>query len=151
MPLFTIKKDENDNDMYDDNGDPILDESKNYKVQFSRVKIYDDPALAISNEANNTDYELLTAHDPYWIDDGDLKEKFINEDFNYLESKYMGIQTVFDLMKITYENAYIFRLIIDNKELTDKLTFVWDTIGIECSIFDAFIYLSALYCKKYHY
>ena len=39
-----------------------------------------------------------------------------------VQSKILeGIQAVFDLMKVTYENAYIFRMITDNREITDNL------------------------------
>lgn len=149
-PYFIIKEDEDGNPMYDDNGDPILDE-KNYTLQFSKVKIYDDPALSVSDRANDIEYEYLTVPDPYWIEDYDLQKKLSDESFNYLETKYIGIQTIFDLMKITYENAYIFRLITDNKDQTDKFIFRWTDIGINCSIFDLFIYLASLYCRYYHY
>ena len=136
--------------LYDEEGNPVLDES-NYKIQFSRTKIYDDTALSISDEANREEYETITAQDPYWINDENLIAKLTGENFNYLESKYIGVQTVFDLMRITYESAYIFRLITDNKELTDALEFNWTDLGMSCSIFEAFIYLAVLYCKKNGY
>lgn len=150
IPSFIIKTDQDGNPMYNEEGDPILDES-NYSIDFSRVKIYDDPALSIADENNHVEYETLTESDPYWIEDAELIAKLSNEDFNYLESKYIGIQTVYDLMKITYENAYIFRMIMDNKELTDTFQFRWTDIGLNVSIFDTFVYLSALYCRFYGY
>lgn len=145
-PLFNIKKDDDDNDIYDSEGNPVLDDS-NYKIKFSRVKLSDDPALSISDDSNNVDYNQLTGPDPYWIEDEALISKLAGENFNYLESKYIGIQTVFNLMKITFENAYIFRLITDKKELTDALEFRWSDVGITCSIFDIFIYLASIYCR----
>lgn len=150
IPTFIPKKDEEGNILYDDGGNMILDPS-NYTLQFSKVKIYDDPALSVSDKANDIEYEYLTVPDPYWIEDYDLQKKLSDESFNYLETKYIGIQTIFDLMRITYENAYIFRMITDNKDLTDKFIFRWTDIGIECSIFDLFIYLASLYCRYYHY
>lgn len=150
VPLFNIKQDEDGNDMYDDEGNPILDES-NYELNFSRIKLQNDPSLAISDEANRAEYESVTESDPYWIEDAELVEKLSNENFNYLESKYLGIQTVFDLMKITYENAYIFRMITDNKELTSKMSFRWSELGSTCNIFEMFIYLASLYCRYYGY
>ena len=150
MPYFIIKHDADGNPIYDSEGNPILDES-NYKINFSRVKIYDDPALAVSDEVNAVDYATVVNVDPYWIEDAELTKKIVNENFNYLESKYIGVQTVYDLMKITYENAYIFRMITDNKNLTKSFNFRWTDIGIDCSIFDVFIYLSSLYCRYYGY
>ena len=149
-PLFIIKKDENGNEMYDEEGNPILDDS-NYKIRFSKVKIYDDPALSIADESNNILYETLTDTDPYWIEDAELIEKLNEENFNYLESKYIGIQAVMDLMKITYEIAYIFRLITDNKDITQTLEFKWADLGVTCSFYEAFIYLATLYCRYFGY
>ena len=150
MPTFIPKEDEEGNPMYDNEGNLILDPS-NYTLQFSKVKLNEDPALAVSDRANDIEYEYLTVPDPYWIEDYDLQQKLANESFNYLETKYIGIQTIFDLMKITYENAYIFRLITDNKDLTNRMSFRWTDLGIECSIFDIFIYLASLYCRYYNY
>lgn len=149
-PLFVIKKDEDGNDIYDDEGNPVLD-SSNYEIKFSKVKIYDDPALSISDNTNDVEYEVLTEPDPYWIEDASLIEKLTTEDFNYLESKYIGIQTIFDLMKITYENAYIFRMVTDNSELTKKMEFRWSDLGITCNLYDIFIYLASLYCRHFGY
>lgn len=150
IPYFNIKKDFDGNPLYDSDGNPILDES-NYQINFSRVKIYDDPALSISDENNNVEYETVVTADPYWIEDEELAKKLASEEFNYLESKYIGVQTVYDLMKITYENAYIFRLITDNRKITEMFEFRWTDIGINCNIFDVFIYLAALYCRYYGY
>ena len=149
-PSFIPLLDEDDQKQYDNEGNLILDPS-NYTLQFSKVKINEDPALAVSDKANDIDYEYLTVPDPYWIEDRQLQEKLKNESFNYLETKYIGIQTIFDLMKITYENAYIFRIITDNKELTETFNFRWTDIGISCSIFDIFIYLASIYCRYYSY
>lgn len=149
-PIFNIKKDVDGNDMYDETGNPILDASS-FEIKFSKVKIYDDPALSISDSINDTEYELITENDPYWIEDPELAEKLASEDFNYLESKYIGVQMVFDLMKITYENAYAFRMITDNKELIENLEFRWSDISVSCSVYDAFIYLATLYCRNFGY
>ena len=149
-PIFNIKKDVDGNDMYDGTGNPILDASS-FEIKFSKVKIYDDPALSISDSINDTEYELITENDPYWIEDPELAEKLASEDFNYLESKYIGVQMVFDLMKITYENAYAFRMITDNKELIENLEFRWSDISVSCSVYDAFIYLATLYCRNFGY
>lgn len=149
-PLFIPKLDSEGNEMYDEEGHLILDPS-NYDIKFSKVKIYDDPALASADPSNDVEYGLITNNDPYWIEDAALQEKLKNESFNYTESKYIGIQTVFNLMNITFENAYIFRMITDNKELTKKMRVHWMDVGIDTSIFSMFTYLSALYCRYYGY
>lgn len=149
-PTFIIQQDEHGEDMYDEDGYPIMDPS-NYTVQFSKVRLGDDPALAISDNSNDVDYNELIATDPYWIDSSDLHKKINDTQFNYLETKYIGVQTIFDLIKITYENAYVFRMITDNKDITDAMTFRWSDLSITCTVFDLFMYLATLYCKLFSY
>jgi hypothetical protein len=150
LPIFIPKLDEHGDPMYDDEGNMILDPS-NYEVKFSQIGIYDDPALSISNVANTLEYNSVVSSDPYWVNDNELQEKLINDKFNYLESKYIGLQTVFDLMKITFENAYVFRLITDNKLTTERIPLFWTEAGTIPSLFAVFIYLAALFCRNYGY
>lgn len=149
-PIMEYMKDEDGNIIYDDKGKPILDPS-NYKIRFSRVKLNSDPALAVSDSINDVEYKSLTEPDPYWIEDHELIDKMDKEYFNFMESKYMGIQTVYDLMKITFENAYSYRMISDNRELTEALTFRWGDVNVECSLYDIFIYTACLFCARYGY
>lgn len=151
-PTFIIQKDEEGNDMYDKDGYPILDPI-NYELKFSKVDLYGDPALAVSDKKNDVKYEIITAPDPYWVDDFQLKEKLKEASFNYRESKYLGIQIIFSLMQITYENAYLFRMITDNAKKTNgiQMEFRWAEMNVTCTIFDIFIYLAALYCKYFGY
>lgn len=149
-PLYRFMMDGDGNVMLDKNGRPIYDPSV-YETKFSKVLIGEDVALAVSDRSNDVDYDILTRPDPYWIEDADLIMKLQKESFNYLETKYIGIQCIFDLMAITFENAYVFRMITDNKELCERMEFRWTDLGINCSLFDLFIYLASLYCRLYGY
>lgn len=149
-PTFEFKKDEKGNIVYDSHGNPVLDPS-NYDVAFSRGEIYQDPALAVSDPVNRSEYESVTVSDPYWIEDLDLQNVIDDTSFNFNETKYIGVQTSFDLLRIAYENAYLFKMIIDNKDITSKLTIQWIDLGIEESIYNVFIYLAALVCKYHGY
>ena len=149
-PTFKIRKDENGKDMYDKNGDPILDPS-NYRIAFAKGEIYQDPALSVADPINKTEYESVTVPDPYWIEDANLQKVLDDTSFNFNETKYIGVQTTFDLIKIAYENAYVFKMIMDNKSLTDKLIIQWPDMAIEASIYEVFVYLAALVCKYHGY
>lgn len=149
-PLYRFLYDEDGNVKLDENNRPIYDPSV-YEMKFSKVLIGDDPALRIDDRSNDVDYNLLTVPDPYWIEDLDLITKLQNAKFNYLETKYIGVQAIFDLMSITFENAYVFRMITDNRDLCEAMEFRWTDLGINCSLFDLFIYLAALYCRLYNY
>ena len=149
-PMFRVKTDEEGQVIYDDRGRPVLEED-NYNLVFSKVNLGQDPALAVSDYNNDVPYETITVPDPYWIEDDNLKKVLEDEEFNYMESKYIGVQIVFDLMKLTYENAFIFREIMDNQQLTSTLQFNWTDLELTASVFDLFIYLAAIYSRAFGY
>ena len=149
-PTFIQATDENGNLLYDEHGNPVLS-NENYKIYFSKGEIYADPALSVANPTNFSTYESVTVPDPYWIEDAELQEKLDEASYNFTESKYIGVQTTFDLIRISYENAYLFKMIMDNKEATDKLTIKWIDMGIEASLYEIFLYLAALVCKYHGY
>lgn len=149
-PTLEPMKDEDGNIVYDDEGNPVLDPS-NYEIAFSRGEIYQDPALSVSDPVNKSEYEVITTSDPYWVEDANIKKVLDDSDFNFNETKYIGVQTSFDLLRIAYENAYVFKMIVDNKNITSKLTLQWVDLGIEESVYNVFIYLAALVCKYHGY
>lgn len=149
-PMFKLKTDEDGNVIKDKTGNPILSPD-NYSIAFSRGEIYADPALSVADPVNYSDYETITTVDPYWVEDANTRKVLDDKVFNFNETKYIGVQTTFDLIKIAYENAYLFKMIMDNKSITDLLTIQWPDMGIEASLYEIFIYLAALVCKYHHY
>lgn len=137
-PIFIYEKDSDGNNV-------LSDESFDYS--FSKVKLGTDPSLAIADESNTIKYNDIVESDPYWIDDADLKNKLSSEEFNYNETKYIGIQSIFDLMGLTYQNSYAIKLILDNKA-TLKTLYITSNTGINSSLYDLIIYLGALFCKS---
>ena len=149
-PMFELKTDEDGNVIKDKNGNPVLSPD-NYSIAFSKGEIYADPALSVADPVNYSDYDIITTADPYWIEDANTKKVLDDKVFNFNETKYIGVQTTFDLIKIAYENAYIFKMIMDNKTITDLLIIQWPDMGIEASLYEIFIYLAALVCRYHHY
>lgn len=149
-PTFIPLKDSEGNIIYDDKGRPKLSD-ENYSIAFAKSEIYQDPSLSVADEANRVDYTTMTEFDPYWVEDANLIAKLNDESFNFTESKYIGVQTVFDLLRIAYENAYVFKMIADNKSITDTLAFRWSELNLNVTIFDLFIYLASLFCRTYGY
>lgn len=149
-PMFELKTDEDGNVIKDKNDNPVLSPD-NYSIAFSKGEIYADPALSVADPVNYSDYNIITTADPYWIEDANTKKVLDDKVFNFNETKYIGVQTTFDLIKIAYENAYIFKMIMDNKTITDLLIIQWPDVGIEASLYEIFIYLAALVCRYHHY
>lgn len=142
-----------------ENGKPIFprDEDGNldlramYDIKFAKVKLWDSPSLEVKDPQNWSSYSDMTGSDPYWISDKDLMNKIYEEEYNYKESKYFGIQTTFNLMKIMYESTYYLKMILDNRDLLPYTKIYNTTIQQEVSLFDMIIYLSAIVIRKYGY
>lgn len=131
--------------------DGTIDNSAAYDIAFSKVKLYQDPALETIDPSNRINYWAMTNNDPYWVNDKELLDKLDENMFNYTESKYIGIQTVLDILGATYQNSYFFKMIQDNREDMQKIQVRWAATNIYVSLFDFFIYLACLYCKKYNF
>ena len=140
---------------FDKNGKPIFvkDENGNYDLEnmydinFYKVRFGKDPMIELMDSKNKVSYELLTTNDPYCFDDVDVRKKIYSEEYNYTKSKYVGIQTTFNLMKILYETSYYLKMIIDNRE-TLAATYVYNnSTHSNCNIFDIVIYTCALICN----
>lgn len=149
--LKTHKFDESGNPVFVKNIDESYDYPSMYDIKFAKVDITKNPQVEISNPINHVDFDLITGLDPYWISDSELMSKLYSTKFNYLESKYIGLQVVFDLTKIIYESSYFFKMILDNRLPLSNLTIYISTVSRFVSLFDIIIYLAALVCKKYGY
>lgn len=135
--------------VYKDDGAP--DNRAMYEIKFGKVRLYDNPQLEMSDEKNQVQYNDIVASDPYWISDEDMLDKLYNSNYNYKESKYLGIQTVYDITKILYEGAFYFKLIFDNREFTDKTMVYANFVGKDVSLFNLILYACALFGKRYGY
>lgn len=131
----------------DKDGNP--DYKKMYDIKFAKVKLYNDPVSEISDFQNHVEYRDLTETDPYWISDKELMDTLYTEEYNYVESKYLGLQTTFNLMKIIYESSYYIKMIIDNREYLTMTEVYNNNIGENCNLFDLVIYICALLCRKF--
>ena len=134
---------------YNEDGTPNNQEM--YDVKFSKVRLFNDPALEITDPANDVGYYDLTNTDPYWVNDKELLDKVFAENYNYMETKYIGIQTILDVLGTTYKNAYFIKMLQDNKAAMDRLNIRWSATSSNVTLFEFFAYMAALYCRKYGY
>lgn len=149
--LKTHKFDEDGKPIFVKNADGSYDYQSMYDVKFSNVLLYNNPSSEMKDKRNHVEYNKIVASDPYWITDAELLDKLYKEEYNYIESKYMGVQTTFNLMKILYETTYYLKMIIDNRYLLQATTVFNNSTNTNCNIFDLVIYACALVCSKYGY
>lgn len=169
------KLDENGNPLkidkiiYDDDGREIVvpDYEKMYDVYFQSTDILEpNIILAIENKPNRYHYNEVTDDDVHWWDTDDLKKELYEREYNFIETKYLGINLMQRLTNLLYDTCYFIHLLVDNKDTTtpiesrilnrDAMKTGTDYIYLKLdrfspvpiSIFDSVVILSALVSKK---
>lgn len=149
--LMKIHKFENGKPVFILNDDGSYNTREMYDIKFGKVKLYNNPPMELSDKSNHVDYDEMVATDPLWVSDEELMNKLYGEEYNYMETKYMGIQTVYDTLKINYEASIYFKMILDNRDKIINSTIYFSETAEYIDIFTMCIYTSALVCKKYSY
>lgn len=128
----------------------VLDKEAMYDFYFIGVNVKnDDIQSALDESIEKEDYEIFTRDDDTWIHDQKLLDKLIEDDFNYVDSKYMNINVMYKLYEMTFEITYISRMLIDKKEETSKITVDLPKISsVSINLFDMIVVLICLLCKK---
>lgn len=154
-PLFYYKDvtDSEGNEVLDEDGNPKkeLDYERTFDVYFEEVSLDEENVqLAISSESKRVDYDILVNSDPYWVDDSDLRKAIYENNYNYEETKYIGLSVTYKITEMIFEVSNVFRMIMDNKDRnTSELKLSMPKISSEnVSLFDAFVLLFALLCKR---
>ncbi len=133
------------------NEDGTFNNEKMFDINFVKVPFNGDLYLNITDTTNQVDYEQLTVPDKYWVEDQDLKDVLYNDEYNFAESKYMGIRLMFDITRIMFETSYFLKMLMDNKKETSALSLYFSSINKNVPLFDIVIYAYALICRKFDY
>ena len=148
-------------------GDPIIDVSNlsaSYDLKFAQVPFNStDISEALQNTALYQKYEEVIAGDPFWgytadesqsADDIErFKKEILEQQFNYLNTKYIAVNTMFDVSKNMLDLCYFFNLINtlqENKNL-ETLAFINKDIkpsANKMKLFDIIAAIYSLICKK---
>ena len=155
--------------VYDDYGNEIqeLDYEAMYDFYFQSTDIYEPNVIvAIENKANKYHYNEVTDEDVHWWEDDDLLKEKYERQYNFIETKYLGVNIMQNLTRLIYDTVYFIHLLVDNKDTTtpmetrilnsDAMKTGTDYIYLQLdrftpvpvSIFDAVVIMSALVCKK---
>lgn len=167
----------------DENGEPVIiykdvtDDEGNITRELDYEKMYDfyfqstdilepNVILAIENKSNRYPYHEVTDEDVYWWETDELKKELYEREYNFIETKYLGITLMQNLTNLLYDTCYYLNLLVDNKNTTtpietrilntdamktgtDYLFITLDRFSqIPVSIFDAVVILCALVSKK---
>lgn len=112
--IFAYKKDDNGEYLLDSNGEKIPDNVENYDLKFIKVPIKDKADNYIKDTYNHVDYDNITLNDPYW-DGGEnhdkVKEAIINQELTVARTKYIGVDTTYDLTRMSFDLPYFYNMI----------------------------------------
>lgn len=145
-PIF-IYKDDPDNP-----GKRILDKEKMYELSFQSVDITsENVAEEINDPVKSEAYNIITKEDPYWVEDEQLKELIYDTNFNYVETKYLGLASMYISSKSTFNITYAIRMLLDTKDKLSNYTInIPDLFDRDeyFTIFDLICFLNALLAKR---
>lgn len=146
---YLLKKrrmDEHGNPVFVYNQDGSPNNEAMFDVKFIQGQIGGDPFMEVTDTTNELDYYGVTTADRYWINDGDLLNKLYSMEYNFIETKYLGLQMIFSITKFTFESGYFIRLIMDNKNQMRNIRVSHGKLGFEVDLFTLIIYIHAILC-----
>lgn len=159
-PVFIYQKDDNGNVILDDKGNKKIDYAKTYDIYFQAIDIREQNILsAMLDSTNRFDYNMITSSDPYWTEDENLEKMKYgvfeenNEEYqiayNYVRSKYIGLNLMYRMADVVFELTYAFNMLVNKKEeITDiRLPIPKVHQSNEYPLFDVIVFLIALVCK----
>lgn len=125
-----------------------------YNLKFVEVPI-ETPnlGLELSNTANYLDYEMVVNDDRLWGGDGDKNEfvkKILESEFNYAYSKYISVNSRYNITQLNFELCYMFKMLVDLKENEKYLSFDVPYVG-DVNLFDCIVGLFAITCMKFEF
>lgn len=109
----------------DEDGNLVEDNSKNYDLKFLKVPIDDIPDNYLNNGSSYLDYDEIISGDKYW--NGDLphdyvKSSILEKEFNYIQSKYLSVDSIYSLTELSFQLIYFHNMIFDNHIVEEMLT-----------------------------
>lgn len=130
--------------------EPVVEEMYDLKFITAPINTKNLESCLV-NRDNYLDYTLVVDDDKLWGGKGD-KGKFIKEilesEFNYVYSKYISVNSRYDLATLNFEVCYMFKMLVDLKDNEKYLDLDLPYVG-STNLFDAIVGLFALTCIKF--
>ena len=144
--------------------EPVIDfenPENMYELSFVPVPI-SDPNISkgLDQPLRHIPYDEMVSDDPFWgepDEDGDidesLKQKILTAEFNYINTKYIGINTMIDMSKILFESCYFFNILntLQSESKLDQIRFInyqFHPSGQYIKVFDL---ITALWVLMFRY
>jgi hypothetical protein len=118
--IYTTKQETNEN------GELVTveDIDTDFDLKFIKVPLDGKADEYIKSKENILEYDSITLGEETW--DGDtthelVKSEILKRDFTYIRSKYLSIDTVYEMSKLSFDMPYFYNMIYDNKYVEERL------------------------------
>lgn len=148
-PIVAVKQEFN---METGKVENVYDYEKMYKVYFQKVEVKDiDFMEAFRDQFLQEGYDERTIPDPFWWEDNGVHHEVWEEEYNFAETKYLGLSISYKMTAMMFETCVLLRMIIDKRDEIGDFLMELPRIApdIRVNIFEAVICLICLICKKF--
>lgn len=117
-----------------------------YDVEFVQVpfgKFYTE--YLDSDDIKVLTYNEVVERDPKWQNTEELKKAVFEEEFSFVESKYLGMNFYVDLERFSADFSTMVNLFLKYREKLDVVQIYYPTNGTNETFFNVFIYFLALF------
>ncbi len=135
------------------------DQVKNYTLKFIKVPLQESLDNYIQSQEHRISYEDVTSQDPFWygLDATDLKNlnyddisryiakkkrEILEKEFSYERTKYISIDSTYDLAKMSQQITYFYNMIFDN--IPDEIYIDLPGMASNVELGHVFAYILAL-------
>lgn len=126
-----------------------------YNIYFSQIDIRSTNIDAeIREPENRLGYYDVTSNDIYWggtESDEDIRQKLLKENFNYIDTDFISINTAYKLSDLSFEVSYFFSTVLSLKSYIDRLKIVEPLLNSVVDLFYIITMLASLVSKKYNF
>lgn len=127
----------------------VEDLNENFDLKFIKVPINESVDNYIKDDNNYVSYEEMTNDDEYWtggLDPSYVRNKILEKEFNIDRTKFVSIDTIYEMDRLSFEMSYFFNIIFDNVYLENKLVLKISSIapGVTFKLKHAIFYLYLL-------
>lgn len=95
----------------------VLDDEENYTLKFIKVPIEEMLDDYVREPGNLIGYDELTVEDQYWNGDKDpglVKSEILKREFNIERSKYISIDSIYEMSNLSFELSYFFNILFNS-------------------------------------
>ncbi len=120
-----------------------------YDIYFQKEELREKDFIRTFNSSiNKVSYESITSGDPYWWEDQHVIDLKNTAEYNFVESKYLGLTMSYKMSEVLFENIILLKMLLyhrnELKTISVNLTKIM--AGASVSLFDAVIILLAMMC-----